>query len=90
MQSTLRKHLSGVIAIIVFGFTTSAFAAAGHWDSAIVHLEAAKAEMQKAVTRGGKKDDAIQKIDEAIALLKSDSDTIKEKVETKKEKKKKN
>ena len=91
MKTTLRQITRlAVVAALSLGFASSAFAAAEHWDAAIVHLEAAKAEMQKAMSRGGKKDEALQKIDEAIALLKGDSEAIKEKVEAGQAKKKKN
>ena len=91
MKTTLRQITClAVVAALSLGFASSAFAAAGRWDAAVVHLEAAKAEMQKAASRGGKKEDALQKLDEVIALLKTDSEAIKEKVEAAQAKKKKN
>ncbi len=70
------KVLCTLTAAVALSFTASALAEAPHWDSTIGLLEQAKADMNKAISRGGKKAEALKKIDEAIALLKSEQGEI--------------
>ena len=91
MKTTLSNITRlAVVAALSLGLASSAFAAAPKWEAAITHLEAAKTEMNNAKSHGGKKDEALKKIDEAIELLKGEQGDIQanqDKKAAKKEKK---
>ncbi len=62
---------TSLIAILALGFVSSAFAA-DHMDAAIMHLQAAKAELQVAeANKGGWRLQAIKTIDDAIAQVRA-------------------
>jgi hypothetical protein len=89
MNTTPRTLLCTLTTALALGFVSSAFAAdvAPRWQAAIAQLEGAKAEIKKGQSHGGKKGEALQKIDEAIALLQGDVEEIQQNKDKRAEKK---